>query len=93
MRGAGCQAILQDFAGGHCSHVLANSKWGIWHSNTWQGVFPPHTDWRRALTQPYYMMVDTWPVPVLMYTICAPNKRPEPAWASPPTLICGPEQE
>ena len=39
------------------------------------------------------MTADPWPLAVLMHTMCAPNKRREPGWASLPTLIWSPDQE
>ena len=87
MQAAGCQTIIHDFAGGYRSHVLDDAKWTIWHSKARQEAFPPHTDWRQALTQAYYMTANPWPLAILIHTICAPRKRQEPGWTSAPTLI------
>ena len=38
------------------------------------------------------MTVDLWPLGVLLHTVSAPNKRQEPAWANPPTLVWSPDQ-
>ena len=34
-----------------------------------------------------------WPLAVLLHTVSAPNKRQEPGWANPPTLVWSPDQE
>ena len=39
------------------------------------------------------MSADPWPLAVLLYTVSAPNKRQEPGWVNPPTLVWSPDQE
>ena len=39
------------------------------------------------------MSADPWPLAVLLHTISAPNKRQEPGWVNPPTLVWSPDQE
>ena len=39
------------------------------------------------------MAADPWPLAVLQHTISTPNKRQEPEWANPPTLVWSPNQE
>ena len=39
------------------------------------------------------MMADPWVLAVLLHTVSAPNKRQEPGWANPPTLVWSPDQE
>ena len=92
---AGYQAIIHGPAGGYRSHVLAGGRWTVWHSTARQGAFPPlpHVDWRRGPTQAYYMSADPWPLAVLLHTVSAPNKRQEPGWVNPPTLVWSPDQE
>ena len=92
---AGYQAIIHGHAGGYRSHVLAGGRWTVWHSTARQGAFPPlpHIDWRQGPTQAYYMSADPWPLAVLLHTVSAPNKRQEPGWVNPPTLVWSPDQE
>ena len=92
---AGNQAILHGHAGGYRSHVLAGGRWTVLHSTARQGAFPPlpHVDWQQGPTQAYYMSADPWPLAVLLHTISAPNKRQEPGWVNPPTLVWSPDQE
>ena len=92
---AGYQAILHGHAGGYRSHVLAGGRWTVWHSTARQGAFPPlpHVDWQQGPTQAYYMSADPWPLAVLLHTVSAPNKRQEPGWVNPPTLVWSPDQE
>ena len=92
---AGYQAIIHGHAGGYRSHVLARGRWTVWHSTARQGAFPPlpHVDWRQGPTQAYYMSADPWPLAVLLHTVSAPNKRQEPGWVNPPTLVWSPDQE
>ena len=92
---AGYQAIIHGHAGGYRSHVLAGGRWTVWHSTARQGAFPPlpHVDWGQGPTQAYYMSADPWPLAVLLHTVSAPNKRQEPGWVNPPTLVWSPDQE
>ena len=92
---AGYQAIIHGHAGGYRSHVLAGGRWTVWHSTARQGAFPPlpHIDWRQGPTQAYYMSADPLPLAVLLHTVSAPNKRQEPWWVNPPTLVWSPDQE
>ena len=91
VQAAGCQAVVHDFRGSYRSHVLADSKWTIWHSNSRQGAFLPPGDWQQAPTKAYYMTADHWPLAVLMNTICAasrqqdPGLAPLPPWSGTPT--------
>ena len=39
------------------------------------------------------MSADPWPLAVLLHTVSAPNKRQEPGWVDPPTLVWSPDQE
>ena len=39
------------------------------------------------------MTANPWPLAVLLHTISTPNKRQEPGWANPPTLVWAPDQE
>ena len=39
------------------------------------------------------MLADPWPLAVLLHTVSAPNKRQEPGWVNPPTLVWSPNQE
>ena len=39
------------------------------------------------------MTADPWLLAVLSHTISAPNKRQEPGWANPPTLVWSPDEE
>ena len=55
---AGYQAILHGLARGYQSHILADGKWTIWHTNARQTAFSPHTDWWEAPTQACYMTAD-----------------------------------
>ena len=92
---AGYQAILHGHAGGYRSHVLAGGRWTVWHSTARQGAFPPlpHVDWQQGPTEAYYMTEDPWPLAVLLHTVSAPNKRQEPGWVNPSTLVWSPDQE
>ena len=65
------------------------------HSTARQGAFPPlpHIDWRQGPTQAYYMSADPSPLAVLLHTVSAPDKRQEPGWVNPPTLVWSPDQE
>ena len=92
---AGYQAILHGYAGGYRSHVLAGGRWTVWHSTARQGAFPPlpHVHWQQGPIQAYYMSADPWPLAVLLHTVSAPNKRQEPGWVNPPTLVWSPDQE
>ena len=92
---AGYQAIIHGHAGGYRSHVLPGGRWTVWHSTARQGAFPPlpHIDWRQGPTQAYYMSADPWPLAVLLHTVSVPNKRQEPGWVNPPTLVWSPDQE
>ena len=92
---AGYQAIIHGHAGGYRSHVLAGGRWTVWHSTARQGAFPPlpHIDWRQGPIQAYYMSADPWPLAVLLHTVSVPNKRQEPGWVNPPTLVWSPDQE
>ena len=92
MQTAGYQAILQGHVRGYRPHILVEGKWTIWHGTTRQGAFPPHVDWRQALTQAYYMAVDPWPLAVLLHTISTPSTWQEPGWPSPPPLVWSPDQ-
>ena len=38
------------------------------------------------------MSADPWPLAVLLHTVSAPNKRQEPGWVNPPTLVWSPDQ-
>ena len=91
---AGYQAILHGHPRGDRSHVLAGGRWTVWHSTARQGAFPPlpHVDWQQGPTQAYYMSADPWPLAVLLHTVSAPNKRQEPRWVNPPTLVWSPDQ-
>ena len=92
---AGYQAILHGHAGGYRSHVLAGGRWTVWYSTARQGAFSPlpHVDWQQGPTQAYYMSADPWPLAVLLHTVSAPNKRQEPGWVNPSTLVLSPDQE
>ena len=92
LQGAGYQAILHGHAGGYRSHILTGGRWTVWHCTARQGAFPPHVNWQQEPTQAYYVTTDPWPLAVLL-PISAPNKRQEPGWANPPTLICSPDKE
>ena len=39
------------------------------------------------------MLADPWPLAVLLHTVSAPNKRREPGWVNPPTLVWSPDLE
>ena len=39
------------------------------------------------------MLADPWPLAVLLHTVSARNKRQEPGWVNPPTLVWSPDQE
>ena len=80
---------------GYRSHVLAGGRWTVWHSTARQGAFPPlpHVDWQRVPTQAYYMSADPWLLAVLLHTVSAPDKRQEPGWVNPPTLVWSTDQE
>ena len=92
---AGYHAILHGHARGYRSHVLTEGRWTIWHGTARQGAFPllPHVHWQQGPTQAYYMLADPWPLAVLLHTVGAPNKRREPGWVNPPTLVWNPDQE
>ena len=92
---AGYQAILHGNAGGYRLHILAGSRWTVWHRIARQGAFPPqpHVDWQQGPTQGYYMRADPWPLAVLLHTVSAPNKRREPRWVNTPALVWSPDQE
>ena len=93
LQAAGYQAILHGHAGGYRSHILAGGRSTVWHGTARQGAFPLHVDWQQEPTQDYYMTADPWPLAILLHTISAPNRRQEPGWANPPTLVWSPDQE
>ena len=90
---AGYQAILHGNAGGYRSHILAGGRWTVWHGIARQRAFPPHVNWQQEPAQAYCVTADPWRLAVLLHTISAPNKRQEPGWTNPPTLVWSPNQE
>ena len=79
----------------YCRRQATKPSYTATHSTATQGAFPPlpHVDWRQGPTQAYYMSADPWPLAVLLHTVSAPNKRQEPGWVNPPTLVWSPDQE
>ena len=93
LQAVGYQAIPHGHAGGYRSHILAGGRLTVGHGTARQGAFPPHVDWQREPTQAYYVTADPSPLAVLLHTVSAPNKRQEPGWANPPTLVWSADQE
>ena len=93
LQALGYQAILRGHAMGYRSHILAGGRCTVWHGTARQEAFPPHVNWQQEPTQAYYVTANPWPLAVLLHTTSAPNKRQEPGWANPPTLVWSPDQE
>ena len=93
LQAAGYQAILLGHARGYQSHILIGRRWTVWHGTARQGAFPPHANWQPKPTQTYYVTADPWQLANQLHTISSPNKRQEPGWANPPTLVWSPDLE
>ena len=89
----GYRAIVPGHAGGYRSQIPTGGCWTVWHGTARQEAFPHHVNQQQEPTQDYYVTADPWQLAILLQTISAQNKRQEPGWANPLTLVWSPDQE